>query len=112
MEQHARVGGQRPVVVLARPVDTIKRLLVQQHAEAVPVGHFLHQTHEQHVVVDGQIALLVDRGQFKLVGGHLVVARLTRDAQFEGMYFEIFHERLHALGNGAKVVVVHLLVLG
>ena len=105
MEQHTRVSGQRPVVVLARPVDTIKRLLVQQHAEAVPVGHFLHQTHEQHVVVDGQIALLVDRG-------HLVVARLTGDAQFEGLYFEIFHERLHALGNGAKVVVVHLLVLG
>ena len=112
MEQDAGVGGERPVVVLARTVDAVERLLVEQHLEAVLVGHALHERHEQHVVVHGEVGLLEDRSALKLVGGHLVVACLYRYAKFESLDLEVLHEGLHALRDGAEIVVVHLLVLG
>ena len=37
---------------------------------------------------------------------------LTRYAQFEGLVLQVFHKCLHAFGNYAEIVVVHLLVLG
>ena len=111
MEQDARIGRDAPVVVLARAVDAVEGFLVEKHTEAVVAGHALHERHEQHVVVDGQVALLEDRGQLKLVGCHLVVACLARDGQFQGLNLEVLHEGLHAVGDGAEVVVVHLLVL-
>ena len=40
------------------------------------------------------------------------MARFARYAQFEGLYFEVFHKGLHAFRNSSEVVVVHLLVLG
>ena len=112
VQQHAVVGGEAPVVVLARAVDALEGFLVEQHLEAVLACHLLHEAHEQHVVVDGQVGLLEDGRELKLVGGHLVVACLAGDAQLQGLDLEVFHEGLHALGDGAEVVVVHLLVLG
>ena len=112
VEQYARVGGQAPVVVLAAAVDAFEGLFVQQTAETVLVGHLLHQTHDEHVVIHGEVGFLKDGGQLKLVGSHLVVARLAGDAQLERLYFKVFHEGGHTLGDGAEVVVVHLLVFG
>ena len=40
------------------------------------------------------------------------MACLAGNGKFEGLYLEVFHEGLHAVGDGAEVVVVHLLVLG
>ena len=111
MEQHAIVGAEAPVVVLARTVDAVEWLLMQQHAEAVLARHLLHERHEQHVVVYGKVALFVYRGKLKLVGCHLVVARLARYGELQRLYLEVFHEGLHAVWYGAEVVVVHLLVL-
>ncbi len=112
MQQHAVVSAQRPVVVLAAAVDACEGLFVEQYTEAVLAGHALHHRHEQHVVVYGQVGFLEYRGQFKLVGSDLVVARLTGDAQFESHDFQLAHEGSHALGYGSEVVVIHLLVLG
>ena len=112
MEQDACIGRERPVVVLTRTIDAIKRFLVEQHLKAVLVGHALHEAHEQHVMVDSQIGLLEDRGTLKLVGGHLVVAGLYGDAQLQGLYLQVFHESHHTLRDGTEIVVVHLLVLG
>ena len=39
------------------------------------------------------------------------MARLARNRQFESLNLQVFHERLHAVGDGTEVVVVHLLVL-
>ena len=111
MQQHARVGGKRPVVVLSATVDACEWFLVKQHTESVLAGDLLHELHEQHVVVHRKVGLLVDGGELKLVGRHLVVSRLARNAQLQGLYLEVFHERLHAVGDGSEVVVVHLLVL-
>ena len=74
--------------------------------------HFAHERDEQHVVIHGQIALFVDGGELKLIGGHLIVARLAGNAETEGLNFEIAHEFGHTLGDGAEIVVFHLLILG
>ena len=111
VEENTRVGGEAPVVVFARAVDAGKGLFVEQAAESVLARHAGHERHEQHIVVNGQVAFLEDGGEFKLVGGHLVVARLAGDAEFEGADFEVAHKFGHTFGDGAEVVVVHLLVL-
>ncbi len=111
-EVDARVGADRPVAVLARAVDALEGFLVQQHAEIVAARDLIHDCHQQLVVVVGQIDLLVDRSQLELVGRHFVVARLQRDAEHQAFVFEIAHERHHALGNGAEIVILQLLVLG
>ncbi len=58
-----------------------------------------------------KVAFFVYRSQLKLVWRHLVVSRLAGYSQFEGTYFEVFHERLHPVRYRSEVVVVHLLVL-
>ena len=72
--------------------------------------HFLHQTHQQHVVVHGKIRLFEDGSELKLIGRHLVVTCLAWNSQLQGLYLKILHERCHAFGDGSEVVVVHLLV--
>ena len=74
-------------------------------------GYLLHQRHQQHVMVDSEVALLEDGCELKLVGRYLVVARLHRNGQLQSLYLKVFHEGLHTIGNGAEIVVVHLLVL-
>ena len=111
MKQNTSISAEAPVVVLTRTVDACEWLLVKEHAETVLMGHTLHQTHQEHVMVNGKIALLEDRRQLKLVRSHLIMAGLTRNTEFESLYFQIFHECLHALRNSSEIVVVHLLVL-
>ena len=112
VKQHARVRGQAPITVLAAAVDASERLLVEQATEAMVAGHFLHQGHEEHIVVNGQVGLLEDGSQLKLVGCHLVVTGLARDAQLQCLVLQVFHESLHTLWHDAEIVVFHLLVLG
>ena len=58
---HARIGAQRPVVVLARAVDALERLLVEQHPELMAAGDLVHDGHQQLVVVVCQVGFFVDR---------------------------------------------------
>ena len=111
MQQYPCVSRKTPVVVLTTTVDAVERLFVQQYTEPMLTCHLLHQRHQQHVMVYGEVHLLVYGRKFKLVWCHLVVACLARNGQFECLYLKVFHERLHAVGDGAKVMVVHLLVL-
>ena len=112
VEQNARISRKTPVVVLTGTVDTVERLFVKQYLEAVLAGYFLHQAHQQHVVVNSQVGLFEDRSALKLVRSHLVVACLARNAQLKSLDLKILHESLHTLRNRSEVVVVHLLVLG
>ena len=113
-QDDARVGRQAPVVVLARAVDALEgfRLLMEQYTETVTAGYLFHQAHEQHVLVVGKIAFTEDGSTLKLVGSHLVVASLHRDAETVSLNLKIFHEGLYAGGNLTEIMVVHLLVLG
>ena len=82
MKQDAGVGGEAPVVVLAAAVDACEGFLVQETAEAMLASHFLHQAHDEHVVVHGEVRLLEDGSQLELVGRYLVVACLAGDSEF------------------------------
>ena len=74
-------------------------------------GYTTHQRHQQHVVIDGQVAFLIDGSQLELVGSNLVVTGLDRNAQLQSPYLQILHEGRHTLGDGSKVMVFQLLVL-
>ena len=111
VEQHASIGRETPVVVLTRTVDAGERLLVEQCTETVLACHLLHQRHEKHVMVNGEVCLLEDRSEFKLVRSHLIVTCLARNAKFEGTYLKVFHEGLYTIWNSTEIVVFHLLVL-
>ena len=84
---------------------------MQEHAEPMVTGHALHERHEQHVMIDGEVTLLEDRSQLKLVGRYLIMTCLTGDGEFQGLDLQILHEGLHTVRDGTEVVVVHLLVL-
>ena len=73
--------------------------------------HLLHERHDKHIVVDGEVHLFIDWRQLKLVWSHLVMTCLTRNAKFESLYLKVFHEGSHTLRDSTKIVVVHLLIL-
>ena len=112
MEQNACIGRKTPVVVLTRTIDACEWFLVQENTESMMACHLLHQTHQEHVVVNGKVGLLEDRRQLKLVRCYLVVASLARNAKLKSLNLQVFHESLNTLWDGSEVVVVHLLVLG
>ena len=85
---------------------------MQQHAERMTTGYFLHDRHQQQVVVVGQIRLLEDRSQLKLVWSHLVMTRFHRNTELPAFEFEILHEGHHTRRDSAEIVIFELLVLG
>ena len=62
-------------------------------------------------MVDGQVRLLKDRSQLKLVRSNLIVTCLTRNTQLECLNLQVAHKGGHTLRDSSEVVVVHLLVL-
>ncbi len=106
------VVRHRPVQVLARSVDPGERLLVEQHLQAVAAGDALEGLHDQHVVVGGDVGVLEQGGDFILGRGHFVVPRLDRHAQLVEFELPFEHAGENPLGDGAEVVVLHLLALG
>ena len=111
LEQVAPVGGQRPVVVLARAVDALEGLLVLQAHQAMMAREQAHLLHGQQVVVDGAVGVLEDGRQLVLRGSHLVVLRLGGHAELPQLVIELLHELVDRGANGAEVVVVKLLAL-
>ena len=111
MEQDAGICSETPVVVLTGTVDACEWLLMEKYAETVMASYLLHQAHQEHVVVNGKVGLLEDRCQLKLVWCYLVVTGLARNTELKSLDFQILHECLNTLWDGAEVVVVHLLVL-
>ena len=108
----APVVGEAPVDVFSGPVDAGERLLVEEELQVVAVGHPLHRLHDQHVVVGGDVGVLEQGGQLILRRRNLVVPGLDRDAELVKLKFGFEHAGQDALGDGAKVVVFHLLPLG
>ena len=106
------IGLHGPVAVLAASVDALEGFLVENHLQVVLLGHLLHHNHEQHVLVHGGGDVREHRSAFKLIGRHFVVPGLQRNAQLVGFCLKVFHEHRHAGGDGAKIMVRQLLVLG
>ena len=111
-EQRAQIGvAHREVDVLARPVDTGERLLVEQALHAVFLGDRLEDGHQQLLVIRGDVAALEHRGDLELTRRDLVVAGLGGDAELEQLTLGVHHEAQHSLGHRTEVVVVELLAL-
>ena len=95
-KQGARVGAERPVVVLARTVDACERFFVQQEHKAMLTGNLVHQVHHHLVLVVREVGLTIDGSQLELVGSHLVMASLERNAMTVARYLHILHELHHS----------------
>ncbi len=104
--------ADREVDVLARAVDPREGLLVQQAGHPVLLGDALQRDHQELLVIGRDVGVLEDRRDFVLSRCHLVVARLHRDAELEELALGVDHEREHALGDRAEVLVLELLPLG
>ena len=76
----AGIGDDRPVVVLAGAVDSVKRLLMQKACVVVLVRNLLHHLHGQLVVIHGDIGRLKNRCKLMLAGSNLVVLGLGGNA--------------------------------
>ena len=97
--------------MLPRAVDAFEGLFVQQQAETVAPRHLAHERHDEHVMVYRQVAFFENGSQLKLVGSHFVMAGLDGYAQFQRLYFKVFHKGSHTGGDGSEVMVLQLLVL-
>ena len=109
---HARVGGQAPIVVLATAVDAGERLLVDQAFKAVLTRGHAQNVHAQHLMVGGDIGVLIGWRNLILTRRDFVVARLHWNTKFKQARLGVGHETNHAIGNGAKVMVIQLMALG
>ena len=111
-EVYSRIRGQRPVVVLARAVDSGERLLVEQADKSVLCGNLLHYLHGQLVVVGGDVCCGVDGRQLMLRGRNLVVLGLCENAELPELLVEVGHVCRDSRLDNSEIVVVHLLTLG
>ena len=105
------VVAHRPVEVLARSVDAGKRLLVQQAGEPVLRRRPPHRLHRHHLMIGGEVGVLEHRRDLVLARRHFVVARLHRHADLVELGFDLRHERHHAIGDRAEVLIFELLAL-
>ena len=75
-------------------------------------GDVAHQRHNEHIVVDSQVAFLINRSELKLVGATSLWRVLQGMPNSSDWISKSRMNSTITLGNGAKVVVVHLLVFG
>ena len=106
------VVAHRPVEVLARSVDAGERLLVQQAREAVLRRRPPHRLHRHHLMIGGEVGVLEDRRDLVLARRHFVVPRLHRHADLVQLGLDVGHERHHAIGDRAEVLILELLPFG
>ena len=104
-----RVRRQRPIVVLARAVDPLKGLFVQQADHAVPLRHLAHDLHRQLVVVHRDVGRREHRRQLMLSRSDLIVLGLGADPQLPQFFIQLIHECLHTGLDGAEIMIFHLL---
>ena len=88
----AVVCGERPVVVLTGTIHAGKGLLMKQALQTVLLGHPFQGLHDDLVVVDGHVALCINRSQLMLCRSYLVVLGLGRNAQLPQFLVHILHE--------------------
>mmetsp|Transcript_3737 Transcript_3737/g.6746 ORF Transcript_3737/g.6746 Transcript_3737/m.6746 type:complete len:439 (-) Transcript_3737:596-1912(-) len=107
----AIISTDRPVIVLARSVHTIKRLLVHQAGHAIGDSHLLHDLHKHHVLVNLSGHEAKVRGELVLTRGHLSMTSNQRNAHLVGLALDLSHGaqgRRSGIRRG-HVVVAHLL---
>ena len=78
--------------MLAGAVDSVKRLLVEDHLEMMFLSDFLHHNHQHHVLVDRLCRIAIHRSAFELVRSHFIMTCLQKYSQFICLCLKVFHE--------------------
>ena len=97
--------------MLSGAVDSVKRLLVEDHLEMMFLSDFLHHDHQHHVLVYRLCRIAIHRSAFELVRRHLVMSCLKKDTKLICLCLKVFHERNDTRRYGAEVMILKLLVL-
>ena len=108
---NASVCRKRPVIVLARTVDALERLFVQQALEAVLSCSTLHYLHCQLVVVGSDVYRVIDWSKLVLSRCDLVVLGLGIDAQSPQLLVKVLHVCGNSCLDSSEIVVIKLLTL-
>ena len=111
IEQVQLVGGNGPVVMLARAVDPFEGLLMEQTDQTVMACDGFHQFHGDQVVVDRAVGHGEDRCKLVLRRSNLVVLGLGGDAELPERVIEFLHEIVDGGADSAEVVLFKLLTL-
>ena len=109
---NAIVCGDGPVVVLTGTIYPCKRLLMKETGHSVAAGHFLQSFHHKLIVIHCNIGFRINRRQFVLGRGHLVMLCLGADSQLPQFFIHIFHICCNPFPNGSEIVIIHFLALG
>ncbi len=72
------------------PVDAAERLLVQEAHEPVVCGALSQDLHNHMIVIDGDIAVFVQRCDLKLAGSRFIVRGLHEDAHRPQFVVDVF----------------------
>ena len=99
------------LLCLPDPLTPANGFSCSRARQAVLRRDLLQHLHRHHLVIDGEVGVLEDRRDFVLARGDLVVPRLDRHAHLEQLELRFGHAREHALGDGAEVLILHLLAL-
>ena len=97
--------------MLPRTIDPLERLLVEQNTEPMSPRHLAHEGHDKHVVIHCKVTFLIDRGEFELVRGDLVVPCLDRNTQLQSLNLQVLHKASDPCRDCTEVMVLELLVL-
>ena len=111
-EIEPRIRAHRPVVVLARAVDALEGLLVQQADEAVAGSDLLHHLHRELVLIGRNVDGRENGRELVLCGGDFVVLGLGEDPVPPEFFVELLHECRHTRLDGTEVVILEFLALG
>mmetsp|Transcript_42136 Transcript_42136/g.103897 ORF Transcript_42136/g.103897 Transcript_42136/m.103897 type:complete len:704 (-) Transcript_42136:81-2192(-) len=113
-EVGAACRADAPVVVLARAVDVVERLLLQERSKSVCGGHLLDDLHGPHVLVDLGGHRAEQGRHLVLVGGDLAVAGAQGDAHLKRLALHVLDRVNGGLRQRERghVVVAHLLPAG
>lgn len=119
-----QVGGHGPISMFPATIYPLEGLLVEEDFEAVSVGNSVEDLHGQEIVVNSNATVLENGGNLKLVWrnlqgnwkhrnpGYLIVASLERDSKLEELQLELSECGGNTRRDGAKVMVLELLVTG
>ena len=57
-QEFTGISAETPVIMFSGTVNAAKRLFMQQNTEIMTAGDLGHQTHQQQIVIIGQIGFL------------------------------------------------------
>mmetsp|Transcript_10186 Transcript_10186/g.22603 ORF Transcript_10186/g.22603 Transcript_10186/m.22603 type:complete len:400 (-) Transcript_10186:47-1246(-) len=109
-EVQTSVSTYRPIGMLSTAIDSRKGLFVEQDLQAQLLCFSVHDLHEEHIGIAGDVGRPEDRGHLVLPGRHLIVLHGHGAADLQHLVLSDVQKLLHLPRNRLEVVQVALLV--